>query len=86
MIHQPWVQDVGGQTSDIEIHAQEILRPRALANDVLARHAGQDVEKVTQDTDRDRILTAEEAVEYGLVDTILAPAAVPAGLDSPTRA
>ena len=80
MIHQPWVQNVGGQASDIEIHAQEILRQRALANEILASHTGQDVEKVTQDTDRDRWLRAEEAVGYGLVDTILAPAAIPAGL------
>jgi ATP-dependent Clp protease protease subunit len=81
MIHQPWVQNVGGQASDIEIHAAEILRQRELANDILARHTGQDVSRIRQDTDRDRWLTAEEAVEYGLVDTILAPAAVPAGLD-----
>lgn len=80
MIHQPWVQNVGGQASDIEIHAAEILRQRALANEILARHTGKDVEEITRDTDRDRWLTAEEAVEYGLVDTILAPATVPAGL------
>ena len=80
MIHQPWVQNVAGQASDIEIHAAEILRQRSQANDILARHTGQDVERIRQDTDRDRWLTAEEAVEYGLVDTILAPAAVPVGL------
>jgi ATP-dependent Clp protease protease subunit len=80
MIHQPWVQGVGGQASDIEIHAQEILRQRRLANEILANHTGQDVEKVTTDTDRDRWLTADEAVGYGLVDTILAPAAIPPGL------
>jgi ATP-dependent Clp protease protease subunit len=49
MIHQPWVQGVGGQASDIEIHAQEILRQRRLANEILANHTGQDVEKVTTD-------------------------------------
>ena len=80
MIHQPWVQGVGGQASDIEIHAQEILRQRRLANEILANHTGQDVDKVTTDTDRDRWLTADEAVGYGLVDTILAPAAIPPGL------
>jgi ATP-dependent Clp protease protease subunit len=80
MIHQPWVQNLGGQASDIEIHAQEILRQRALANEILANHTGQDVDKVAQDTDRDRWLTADEAVGYGLVDTILAPAAVPVGI------
>jgi ATP-dependent Clp protease, protease subunit len=81
MIHQPWIQNVGGQASDIEIHAQEILRMRAMANEILARHTGQDVERVARDTDRDRWLTADEAVEYGLVDTILAPSAIPVGLD-----
>lgn len=80
MIHQPWVQGVGGQASDIEIHAQEILRQRRMANEILADHTGQEVEKVTTDTDRDRWLTADEAVGYGLVDTILAPAAIPPGL------
>jgi len=81
MIHQPWIQNVGGQASDIEIHAQEILRMRSMANEILARHTGQDVERVARDTDRDRWLTADEAVEYGLVDTILAPSAIPVGLD-----
>jgi ATP-dependent Clp protease protease subunit len=81
MIHQPWVQNVGGQASDIEIHANEILRQREQANDILARHTGQDIEKIRRDTDRDRWLTADQAVEYGLVDTILAPSAVPAGLE-----
>ena len=81
MIHQPWVQNVGGQASDIEIHAAEILRQRALASQILARHTGKEVEEITRDTDRDRWLTADEAVEYGLVDTILAPATVPVGFD-----
>jgi ATP-dependent Clp protease protease subunit len=81
MIHQPWVQNVGGQASDIEIQATEILRQREQANDILARHTGQDIETIRQDTDRDRWLTADQAVEYGLVDTILAPSAIPAGLE-----
>ena len=80
MIHQPWVQNVGGQASDIEIHANEILRQREQANDILAAHTGQDIDKIRQDTDRDRWLTADQAVEYGVVDTILAPSAIPAGL------
>jgi ATP-dependent Clp protease protease subunit len=80
MIHQPWVQNVGGQASDIEIYAAEIIRQREQANDILARHTGQDIDKIRQDTDRDRWLTADQATEYGLVDTILAPSAIPAGL------
>jgi ATP-dependent Clp protease protease subunit len=81
MIHQPWVQNVGGQASDIEIHAAEILRQRELANEILANHTGKAIGTIRQDTDRDRWLTANQSVEYGLVDTILAPSAVPAGLD-----
>lgn len=80
MIHQPWVQNVGGQASDIEIQANEILRQREQANDILGRHTGQEIETIRRDTDRDRWLTADQAVEYGLVDTILAPSAIPAGL------
>lgn len=81
MIHQPHIGGLGGQASDIEIHAAEILRQRELANDILARHTGQDVAKIRQDTDRDRWLTGDQAVEYGLVDLVLAPAAVPTGLE-----
>ena len=80
MIHQPHVGGVGGQASDIEIHAAEILRQRELANKVLSRHTGQDLEQVRSDTDRDRWMTAEQAVSYGLVDRILSPAAIPPGL------
>lgn len=82
MIHQPHVGNLGGQASDIEIHAAEILRQRAQANEILARHTGHDIEKIQSDTDRDRWLTAPQALEYGLVDTILAPAAVPVGLEN----
>jgi ATP-dependent Clp protease protease subunit len=81
MIHQPHIGGLEGQASDIAIHAAEIVRQRELANDILARHTGQDIGKIRADTDRDRWLTAEQAVEYGLVDTILAPAAIPAGLE-----
>jgi len=81
MIHQPHVMGgIGGQASDIEIHAAEILRQREMANQILAQHTGQDIEKVRADTDRDRWMTAEQAVEYGLVDRVLSPASVPAGL------
>ena len=70
MIHQPWGQ-VGGQVSDIEIQAKDILRTREVLNDILAMHTKQPVEVIARDTDRDRFLTAREAVEYGLVDEIL---------------
>lgn len=80
MIHQPHIGGLEGQASDIEIHATEILRQREMANQILADHTGQDIERIRVDTDRDRWMTADQAVEYGLVDRILSPAAVPAGL------
>lgn len=70
MIHQPYGQ-VGGQVSDIEIQADEILKTREVLNQVLANHTGQPIERIAKDTDRDRYLTAAEAKEYGLVDDIL---------------
>jgi len=70
MIHQPY-GEVGGQVSDIEIQAKDILRTREILNEILAKHTGQPVAVIAKDTDRDRFLTAGEAVEYGLVDEIL---------------
>jgi len=70
MIHQPYGQ-VGGQVSDIEIQADEILKTREVLNRVLANHTGQPIERIAKDTDRDRYLTAAEAKEYGLVDEVL---------------
>jgi len=70
MIHQPYGQ-VGGQVSDIEIQADEILKTRAVLNEILAAHTGQPIERIAKDTDRDRYLTATESKEYGLVDEVL---------------
>lgn len=70
MIHQPW-GGVQGQAKDIVIHAKEIARTRDTLNRILAKHTGQPLEKIEQDTDRDFFMTAEEAVEYGLVDRVL---------------
>ncbi len=69
MIHQPY-GGVSGQVSDIEIQADEILRNRAVLNEVLAKHTGKSVEQIAKDTDRDFFLTADQAKEYGLVDEI----------------
>jgi ATP-dependent Clp protease, protease subunit len=81
LIHQPHLTGgLEGQASDIEIHAREIVRQKEEMNHILASHTGQDFEKVAQDTDRDRWLTADQAVEYGLVDSIMAPSRVPEGL------
>ena len=70
LLHQPW-GGVGGQASDIEIQAREILRMKDLLNSMLANDTGQSVERVNKDTDRDFIISAEEAVEYGLIDEVL---------------
>ena len=70
MIHQP-LGGTSGQASDIEIHARNILNTRKRMNAILARHTGQDVEKVAQDPDRDNFMTAQEALDYGLIDRII---------------
>jgi ATP-dependent Clp protease protease subunit len=72
IIHQPATEGGYGQGSDIEIQAREILRMRTQLENLIARHSGQPVEKVRKDIDRDKIMAAEEAKEYGLVDTVLA--------------
>ncbi|WP_408011871.1 ATP-dependent Clp endopeptidase proteolytic subunit ClpP [Saccharobesus litoralis] len=70
MIHQP-LGGFQGQASDFEIHAKEILSIKEKLNRLLAEHTGQDIEKVSQDTDRDNFLSAQQAMEYGLVDEVL---------------
>jgi ATP-dependent Clp protease protease subunit len=70
MIHQPWGQ-VGGQVSDIEIQANEILKERHRLNEILAKHTGQPLDRIEKETDRDRFFSAEEAKEFGLVDEVI---------------
>ncbi len=70
MIHQP-LGGFSGQASDIEIHAKEILYIRERLNDVLAKHTGQPIERIQQDTDRDNFMSGTAAVEYGLIDKVL---------------
>jgi ATP-dependent Clp protease protease subunit len=70
MVHQPWGQ-VGGQVSDIEIQANEILKDRHRLNQILAKHTNQPLEKIEAETERDRYFTAAEAKEFGLVDDVL---------------
>ncbi len=70
MIHQPW-GGVQGAASDISIQAREILRLKDRINEILAQHAGQKLEKVQADTDRDFFMSADEAKEYGLIDEVL---------------
>ena len=70
LVHQPHGQ-VGGQAADIEIHAKEILRQRQLVEQILVRHTGQSPERIAEDTDRDFILTADAAKDYGIVDEVI---------------
>ena len=70
MIHQP-LGGFQGQASDVDIHAKEILRTRERLNEILAFHTGQPIDRVATDTDRDRFMGGEEAVEYGLIDQVL---------------
>jgi ATP-dependent Clp protease protease subunit len=71
LIHQPYTEGSYGQTSDIEIQANEILRMRELLEKMIADHTGKDQEQVSRDIERDKILTAQGAVEYGLIDQIM---------------
>ncbi len=70
LIHQPLAYGLQGQTTDIEIHAKDLLKVRERLNQILALHTGQNFERISKDTDRDYILEAEDAKKYGLVDSI----------------
>jgi ATP-dependent Clp protease protease subunit len=70
MIHQP-MSEIGGQASDIAIHAEEILKSKKLLNEMLAKHTGQPLERIEKDTDRDYFMSSEDAKNYGLLDQII---------------
>lgn len=71
LIHQPYTETGRGQVSDLEIQAKEIFRMREQLETMLAKHSSQTVDKVREDIERDKILTAEESLEYGLIDQIV---------------
>jgi ATP-dependent Clp protease protease subunit len=71
LIHQPSMSGLSGQATDIAIHAKEILRMRSVINQLLADHSGQSIEKIEQDVERDFIMSAQQAKEYGLIDEII---------------
>jgi ATP-dependent Clp protease protease subunit len=71
LIHQPHMSGLAGQAADIDIHAREILRMRQRLNEILADHTGQSLTRIEDDTDRDYILGAEQAKEYGIIDDVL---------------
>jgi ATP-dependent Clp protease protease subunit len=70
LLHQPWGRG-GGQATDIEIQAREIMRMKDLLNQILSEHTGQPIEKIEKDTDRDFVMTAPEALEYGIIDDVI---------------
>jgi ATP-dependent Clp protease protease subunit len=71
-LHQPLIHGgIGGQATDIDIHAKELLHTRDVINSIIQRHTGQSLERIKRDTDRDFFLSAEEAIEYGIVDEVL---------------
>ena len=71
MIHQPWIGGLQGQTSDIEIHAKEMIKTRDSLYKILSKHTGQDIKTIHSDCDRDKYMTSEEAKEYKLIDNLL---------------
>ena len=71
-IHQPWIQSgIGGQVTDIDIHARELLHTRDVLNEIIQHHTGQPLERIRRDTERDFFMSAQEAIEYGIVDEVL---------------
>lgn len=71
LIHQPWIEEIGGQASDIDIEAKEILRIRRDTNMILAKHTGKSFEEIAGDTERDFYMDAAQAVDYGIIDRII---------------
>ena len=71
VIHQPLMTGLAGQATDIDIHAREIVRMRTRLNEILSTHTDQPVERITEDTERDHIMSAEQAGEYGIIDDVI---------------
>jgi len=71
IIHQPLMSGLGGQATDIDIHAKEILRMRASLNEILSKHTSQTIKRIENDTDRDYIMSSDQALEYGIIDDVI---------------
>ena len=71
VIHQPLMSGLGGQATDIDIHAREIIRMRTRLNGILVEHTGQEIKRIEDDTERDYIMTADQAREYGIIDEVI---------------
>ncbi|SVA33633.1 uncharacterized protein METZ01_LOCUS86487 [marine metagenome] len=71
VIHQPLMSGLAGQASDIDIHAREIIRTRTKLNEILATHTGQEIKQIQEDTERDHIMTADQGLDYGIIDQVI---------------
>jgi ATP-dependent Clp protease protease subunit len=71
LIHQPWIQGLGGQATDVDIHARELLRTRERLNQILSTHTGQPMKRIQEDTERDYNMTPDAAKEYGIIDDVI---------------
>jgi ATP-dependent Clp protease protease subunit len=71
LIHQPWLSGLGGQATDIDIAAKEILRMRVRINEILVQHSGQEMKRIQEDTERDYIMSAEQGKQYGIIDDVI---------------
>ena len=71
LIHQPWLSGLGGQATDIDLAAKEILRMRERINEILVHHTGQDAKRIQLDTERDYIMSAEQGKDYGIIDEVI---------------
>ena len=71
IIHQPLMTGLGGQATDIDIHAREILRMRKRLNEILCNHTGQPIDRIAEDTERDYIMSAGQSREYGIIDAVI---------------
>jgi ATP-dependent Clp protease protease subunit len=71
LIHQPWMSGLGGQATDIDIHAKEILRMRERLNEILVHHTGQPFKRIQDDTERDYIMSADQGKDYGIIDDVI---------------
>jgi ATP-dependent Clp protease protease subunit len=71
LIHQPWMSGLGGQATDIDLAAKEILRMRERINEIFVKHTGQDIKRIQQDTERDYIMSPEQGQQYGIIDDVI---------------
>jgi ATP-dependent Clp protease protease subunit len=86
IIHQPWVSQMGGQATDLEIHARDLIKSRRVLADIYVETTGQSLERIEKDLERDYIMTADEAVTYGIVDSVISRESRAASAPKPSAA